>query len=116
MRPPGNCNMTDWGVGGRKGMRGASGGGGGEILERKGKKQNIAARLQKTKKKRNFPPKKRPLLLNMQWKGHTETGKGKCETPQHLSCNGDQGMEKEDTVCASNHSLKAPHGLKLKLT
>jgi len=52
----------------------------------------------------------------MHWKGYTETGKGKCETPQHLSCNGDQGMEKEDTVCASNHSLKAPHGSKLKLT
>ena len=95
-------------------MRGASGGGGGEILERKGKKQNVAARSKK--QRRNSSSKKRPPLLNMQWKGYTETGKGKCETPQHLSCNGDQGMEKEDTVCASNHSLKAPHGLKLKLT
>jgi hypothetical protein len=96
-------------------MRGASGGGRGGNPGEKGKETKCrCAPLQN--KKRNFPPKKRPPLLNMQWKGYTETGKGKCETPQHLSCNGDQGMEKEDTVCASNHSLKAPHGLKLKLT
>ena len=94
-------------------MRGASRGGGESWRERERNKMSLRA---SKKQRRNSSSKKRPPLLNMQWKGYTETGKGKCETPQHLSCNGDQGMEKEDTVCASNHSLKAPHGLKLKLT
>ena len=95
-------------------MRGAPRGGGGESW-RKRERNKMSLRASK-KQRRNFSPKKRPPLLNMHWKGYTETGKGKCETPQHLSCNGDQGMEKEDTVCAFNHSLKAPHGLKLKPT